>query len=174
MMTTFSIGAKIRPCPAQLQVSGALKNFYGTRPALLGCAYGIREYWSVGIWRLLDRIERECGKPESGKRPRRRALGQPRGHGRSDLWLGRLIDSLAGLAGLASETLPRAAAFRFFDLGRRIERGVTASSVLARILESTLTGEAERESLSLVLQSADSLITFRRRYRNESAHPNRG
>ena len=124
--------------------------------ALLACTYGTREYWSVAIWRLLDRIERDWGK-------RRRGHGQER----TDLWLGQLIDALAGLAGLASETLPRADAFRFFDLGRRIERGLTAGSVLTCILESKLADEAERESLSLVLQSADSLVTFRRRYRSE-------
>jgi uncharacterized alpha-E superfamily protein len=71
------------------------------------------------------------------------------------------------LAGLASETLPRESGFRYFDLGRRIERGLTQSTLLSQTLQSRLTGEAERESLSLVLQSADSLITFRRRYRAE-------
>ncbi|OYY93879.1 MAG: hypothetical protein B7Y41_09275 [Hydrogenophilales bacterium 28-61-23] len=126
--------------------------------ALLGCTYGTREYWSVAIWRLLDRIERDWSK-----RPRRRGHG----HERTDLWLGRLIDTLAGLAGLASETLPRAQAFRFFDLGRRIERSLSTCVVLSAILDSPLTDEAERESLSLVLASADSLITFRRRYRSE-------
>ncbi|MDD5390675.1 MAG: circularly permuted type 2 ATP-grasp protein [Gallionellaceae bacterium] len=131
-------------------------NLAHTVRALLACTYSTREYWSVAIWRLLDRIERDWSK-------RRRN----RGHERSDLWLGHLIDTLAGLAGLASETLPRADAFRFFDLGRRIERGLTASSVLTCILESRLTDEAQRESLSLVLQSADSLVTFRRRYRGE-------
>ncbi len=126
--------------------------------AFLGCAYSTREYWSVAIWRLLDRIEHDWIK-----RPRHRN----RGNERSDLWLGRLIDTLAGFAGLASETLAHADAFRFFDLGRRIERGLTASTVLTCILESELTDEAERESLSLVLQTADSLVTFRRRYRSE-------
>ncbi len=133
-------------------------NLAHTVRSLLGCAYGTREYWSVAIWRLIDRIERDWGK-----RPRRRGHN----HDRTDLWLGRLIDTLAGMAGLASETLPHADAFRFFDLGRRIERGLIASAVLRRILESPLTDEARRESLSLVLQSADSLVTFRRRFRAE-------
>jgi len=133
-------------------------NLANTVRNLLACAYGTREYWSVAIWRLLDRVERDWGQ-----RPRR-AGGS---HERIDLWLGRLVDALAGLAGLASETLPREAGFRYFDLGRRIERGLTQSTLLTQTLQSRLTGEAERESLSLVLQSADSLITFRRRYRAE-------
>jgi uncharacterized circularly permuted ATP-grasp superfamily protein/uncharacterized alpha-E superfamily protein len=133
-------------------------NLAQTVRGLLACAYGTREYWSVAIWRLLDRVERDWGQ-----RPRK-AGGS---HERIDLWLGRLIDALAGLAGLASETLPRETGFRYFDLGRRIERGLTQSTLLSQTLQSRLTGEAERESLSLVLQSADSLITFRRRYRTE-------
>jgi uncharacterized circularly permuted ATP-grasp superfamily protein/uncharacterized alpha-E superfamily protein len=133
-------------------------NLAHTVRGLLGCAYGTREYWSVAIWRLLDRVERDWGQ-----RPRK-AGGS---HERIDLWLGRLVDALAGLAGLASETLPRETGFRYFDLGRRIERGLTQSTLLSQTLQSRLTGEAERESLSLVLQSADSLITFRRRYRAE-------
>jgi uncharacterized circularly permuted ATP-grasp superfamily protein/uncharacterized alpha-E superfamily protein len=133
-------------------------NLANTVRNLLACAYGTREYWSVAIWRLLDRVERDWGQ-----RPRR-AGGS---HERIDLWLGRLVDALAGLAGLASETLPRESGFRYFDLGRRIERGLTQSTLLTQTLQSRLTGEAERESLSLVLQSADSLITFRRRYRAE-------
>jgi uncharacterized alpha-E superfamily protein len=133
-------------------------NLAHTVRGLLGCAYGTREYWSVAIWRLLDRVERDWGQ-----RPRK-AGGS---HERIDLWLGRLVDALAGLAGLASETLPRESGFRYFDLGRRIERGLTQSTLLSQTLQSRLTGEAERESLSLVLQSSDSLITFRRRYRAE-------
>jgi uncharacterized circularly permuted ATP-grasp superfamily protein/uncharacterized alpha-E superfamily protein len=137
-------------------------NLAHTVRGLLGCAYGTREYWSVAIWRLLDRVERDWGHGV-GKLARK-AGGS---HERIDLWLGRLVDALAGLAGLASETLPRESGFRYFDLGRRIERGLTQSTLLSQTLQSRLTGEAERESLSLVLQSADSLITFRRRYRAE-------
>ncbi len=137
-------------------------NLAHTVRGLLGCAYGTREYWSVAIWRLLDRVERDWGHGV-GKLARK-AGGS---HERIDLWLGRLVDALAGLAGLASETLPRESGFRYFDLGRRIERGLTQSTLLAQTLQSRLSGEAERESLSLVLQSADSLITFRRRYRAE-------
>ena len=137
-------------------------NLANTVRNLLACAYGTREYWSVSIWRLLDRVERDWGHGVG--RSARRVGGS---HERIDLWLGRLVDALAGLAGLASETLPRETGFRYFDLGRRVERGLTQATLLTQTLNSRLTGEAERESLSLVLQSADSLITFRRRYRAE-------
>jgi len=149
------LAACVRELTTQQERPGNLAH---TVRCLLGCAYGTREYWSVAIWRLLDRVERDWGQ-----RPRK-AGGS---HERIDLWLGRLVDALAGLAGLASETLPRESGFRYFDLGRRIERGLTQSTLLTQTLQSRLTGEAERESLSLVLASSDSLITFRRRYRAE-------
>lgn len=126
--------------------------------ALLACAYATREHWSFAIWRLLNRLERDWGQG-----PRAGAVSRER----TDLWLGRLIDTLAGLAGLASETLGRDPAFRFFDLGRRVERGLVMVGVLGEVLDADLEGDAERECLSLVLQSMDSLIGFRRRYRAE-------
>lgn len=131
--------------------------------ALLGCAYATREHWSFAIWRLLNRLERDWGPSRSSQR----TLGTSSSRERTDHWLGRLIDTLAGLAGLASETLARDPAFRFFDLGRRIERGLVLANVVNHVLDAELSGEAERETLSLVLQSMDSLIAFRRRYRAE-------
>ncbi len=122
--------------------------------AMLGCAYATREHWSFAIWRMLNRLERDWGQGPRAGAPSRE---------RTDLWLGRLIDTLAGLAGLASETLGRAPAFRFFDLGRRIERGLVMINILGEVLTADLEGDAERECLSLVLQSMDSLVTFRRR-----------
>lgn len=139
--TAASLHARLTSEPGPRQLAATLD-------ALLACAYSTREYWSVAIWRLLDRIEHD----------RRHLHHEPAGN---------LIDSLAGLAGLASETLPRESAFRFFDLGRRIERGLTACSVLSHLLELPLSQEAERESLSLILQSVDSLVGYRRRYRQE-------
>jgi len=155
----IDLAACVRELTTQNERPGNLAH---TVRSMLACAYSTREYWSVSIWRLLDRLERDWGQG-TGKLTRKGHGGQER----IDLWLGRLVDVLAGLAGLASETLPRETGFRFFDLGRRIERGLTLSTLLKQTLQSELTGEAERESLSLILQSADSLVTFRRRYRTE-------
>ena len=79
-------------------------NLAHTVRCLLGCAYGTREYWSVAIWRLLDRVERDWGQ-RVGKLARK--VGG--GHERIDLWRGRLVDVLAGLAweNHFSPSLPR-------------------------------------------------------------------
>ncbi len=162
-----------RECPEQTDIAACVRwlvtrsdqpgDLVHTVRALLGCAYATREHWSFAIWRLLNRLERDWGPSTTLQRTRSGTASRER----TDHWLGRLIDTLAGLAGLASETLARDPAFRFFDLGRRIERGLVLAHVVNHVLDANLGGDAERESLSLVLQSMDSLIAFRRRYRAE-------
>jgi uncharacterized circularly permuted ATP-grasp superfamily protein/uncharacterized alpha-E superfamily protein len=168
LMRLTGQAANTPDCPGHADLAACLRDrvtrgdtpgdLAGTVRALLACAYATREQGSFAIWRLLNRLERDWGQA-----PRAGAVSRER----TDPWLGRLIDSLAGLAGLASETLDRDPAFRFFDLGRRIERGVVLVDVLGEVLDADLAGDAERECLSLILQSMDSLIAFRRRYRAE-------
>jgi uncharacterized alpha-E superfamily protein len=78
---------------------------------------------------------------------------------------GVLNETLLGLAafhGLARENMTRAQAWRFLDMGLRIERAV----YLCTLLDATLNSpEAENPSLlEAVLEVADSSITFRSRY----------
>jgi uncharacterized alpha-E superfamily protein len=144
--------AWVRIAVAEGGRSGALVPTVG---ALLRCTYSVREHWSFAITRLLERIERDWVSP-------RRQVPE-----RADQWVGGLVDALAGVVGLAAETLPRGPAFGFFELGRRIERGLTLCALLGQVLEENTVGEEEREALALTLQSADSLVGFRRRYRAE-------
>ena len=70
--------------------------------------------------------------------------------------------SLAAFHGLARENMTRAQAWRFIDMGLRLERTL----YLATLLDSTLKlPDAENPSLlEAVLEVADSSITFRSRY----------
>ena len=79
--------------------------------------------------------------------------------------VGVLNQTLLGLAafhGLARENMTRAQAWRFLDMGLRIERAV----YLCTLLDATLLSpDAENPSvLESVLEVADSSITFRSRY----------
>jgi uncharacterized alpha-E superfamily protein len=73
-----------------------------------------------------------------------------------------LITELVAFAGLAAESMTRTQGWRFLDLGRRIER----TWQTAVLLRSTLTEQTqwEREVLEAVLQTADSIMTYRSRY----------
>jgi uncharacterized alpha-E superfamily protein len=79
--------------------------------------------------------------------------------------LGVLIQTLIGLAafhGLARENMTRAQAWRFLDMGLRLERAIYLGTLLDATLHSP---EADNPSvLEAVLEVGDSSITYRSRY----------
>lgn len=71
-----------------------------------------------------------------------------------------MIDRFSVLSGLAAENMARGPAWRFYDLGRRIERALT----ICRIARQ-LTGEdCGQDEYGLLLDLFDSQITYRSRY----------
>jgi uncharacterized alpha-E superfamily protein len=82
--------------------------------------------------------------------------------------LRRVLASLLALAGLGAESMVRDPGWRFMDAGRRIERG-TQIAALLRSTVSVQHGDAT-DSLLLesVLMAAESIITYRRRYRSHA------
>ena len=82
--------------------------------------------------------------------------------------LGRIVQSLLALSGLAGESMVRDPGWRFMDAGRRIERALQ----LAALLRATVTVERSTATDSLLVESvliaAESIITYRRRYRSHA------
>jgi uncharacterized circularly permuted ATP-grasp superfamily protein/uncharacterized alpha-E superfamily protein len=75
--------------------------------------------------------------------------------------LDNLIVTLAAFVGLASDSMTRGQAWRFLDMGRRIER----VSFIAEFLQDTLVESAgDPVLLEAVLEISDSSLTYRRRY----------
>jgi len=76
--------------------------------------------------------------------------------------LNRVIVRLAAFSGQVMESMTRGQAWRFLDLGRRVERAMT----LVTLLRGTVTERCAREGplLEAVLEIADSVMTYRRRY----------
>ncbi len=113
----------------------------------------VRDRTSNDMWRVLSRLHERLSMPAT-------SLVMLAGDA-----MGLLNETLLGLAafqGLARENMTRAQAWRFLDIGLRIERAV----YLGVLLEATLCSpEAENPSvLEAVLEVADSSITFRSRY----------
>jgi len=76
--------------------------------------------------------------------------------------LNTLLLNLAALQGLARENMTRAQGWRFLDMGSRVERAMHLASFLTHCLRSP---EADNPSLlELVLEIADSSLTYRSRY----------
>ena len=73
---------------------------------------------------------------------------------------GSLQRRYAAMAGLAAEHMARTDAWRFHDLGRRIERAAT----ILRIVSAFMAEDASGDDLSTLLDLADSQISYRQRY----------
>ena len=74
-----------------------------------------------------------------------------------------LIADLSALGGMVIESMTRTQFYRFLDIGRRLERAVQLVDLLtACLVESPPAG---RPLLEALLDSSDSLMTYRARYR---------
>ena len=67
---------------------------------------------------------------------------------------------IAALSGLAQENMTQRAGWRFLELGRRIERAL----VTCRLVRSFAYGPSIEGGLEVLLELADSQITYRQRY----------
>ena len=113
----------------------------------------VRDRTSNDVWRAFSQIEAPfvfAGQPAS-------LLG-----GDVVRTLNTLLLNLAALQGLARENMTRAQGWRFLDMGIRVERAMYLARFLTQALRSR---EADNSSaLELVLEVADSSITYRSRY----------
>ncbi len=101
---------------------------------------GSRERISADLWRLLERPV-----PVSG------SLGHR---------ANALAETLSALAGHAAESMGRSAAWRFLDLGRRLERAVG----MCRLLKAFETPDTTADDLAVLIDIAGSGISYRQRY----------
>jgi uncharacterized circularly permuted ATP-grasp superfamily protein/uncharacterized alpha-E superfamily protein len=138
-------------------VQGVLGDFQGsglrgTIACLHGLARILRNRASADAWRILREIHNAVSDFQIDP-------GEPTA-GLAEL-LDGLVASLAGFVGLAADSMARGQAWRFLDMGRRVER----VAFVARLLRDTLVEPgADPVLLEAVLEIADSKLTYRRRY----------
>jgi uncharacterized circularly permuted ATP-grasp superfamily protein/uncharacterized alpha-E superfamily protein len=113
-------------------------------------AASMRERLSADFWTLLVDLENRLGG-HVGERPSEASALEA---------AEQSLQALAGLSGLAQENMNRVAGWRFFDMGRRIERGINA----CRFMRQFADANATLDDLDLLLDLADSQITYRARY----------
>jgi uncharacterized circularly permuted ATP-grasp superfamily protein/uncharacterized alpha-E superfamily protein len=113
-------------------------------------ASSMRERLSGDFWSLLVSLEQGLAAPAKDTSSEADALAQ----------VERALQILAALSGLAQENMNRAAGWRFLDMGRRVERGVNT----CRFTRTLADEDATPDDLDLLLDLADSQITYRARY----------
>jgi len=126
---------------------------------LLDAAFAVRDQLSNDTWLVISSLDRELLEL-------RGPLADPQAA--VQMALQRVMSSLLALAGLEAESMVRDLGWRFLDAGRRIERSLQ----LVALLGATLSEERGTATDSLVLEStltaAESIITYRRRYRSHA------
>lgn len=145
----------------------------------------VRDRLSLDSWRIMHHIQRISGKaadavkvsqnscsgtaqdhlPDESSVPGRRlseVLTQPFGLVELDELLDELIINLSALDGLISESMTRTPAWRFLELGRRLERSVHVVSLVQSIFSPAAAGKGR--VLESMLEVADSMMTYQARY----------
>ncbi len=130
--------------------SGSLRNTID-RVQQLGVF--VRDRTSNDMWHALSQLGERMGAP---------AAGSDMIAGDALAMLNQTLLGLAAFHGLARENMTRAQAWRFLDMGLRIERAV----YLCILLDVTLSlpEPGEPSVLEAVLEATDTTITFRSRY----------
>lgn len=81
------------------------------------------------------------------------------------------LGALAAFSGLMHENMNRNFGWAFLDMGRRLERAYNLSEAILTLFSPREGGEAEVSALLLLLELADSFITYRSRYRLDPMLP---
>ncbi len=113
-------------------------------------AFVLRDRFSTDTWRILTQLHADAGA-RPGRLPGVEALAL----------LNRLIVDLAAFSGMEMENMTRGHGWRFLDLGRRLERARNVVALCHGALAVEGAGQWLAEPL---LDIADSLMTYRRRY----------
>src|SRR5262249_39970117 len=117
-------------------------------------AWHLKERLSSDTWRVLQQLESQF----SGFAP---SNAHQRYFGGLDL-LDNVVVTLSAFSGLLMENTTRGSGWRFLEIGRRLERALQTAELLRSSLGSAAT-EVE-PCLQVLLQIADSSITYRTRY----------
>jgi uncharacterized alpha-E superfamily protein len=124
---------------------------------LLDAAAEVRDQLSNDTWLVIGHLERDLAQLD-------RSLPAPAVTGA----LGGVMAAMLALSGLCSESMVRDDGWQFMESGRRLERALQ----LCSLLEATVTTRRDDAADSLVVESvltaAESIVTYRRRYRSQA------
>lgn len=120
---------------------------------LRDAAYPVRDQLAPDTWIVVGALERDLLEPTGPTPP--------------DM-LGRVLTSLLALGGIAGEAMVRDQAWWFLEAGRRVERGIQLCALLRTTVTSVHDNATDSLLLESVLTAAESILTYRRRYRSHA------
>lgn len=117
---------------------------------LVFAANNVRERMSTDNWHVMNRLGERMPQGETAV-------------GAALLWLDEVMVACVSLAGFAMDDMTRDESWHFLLVGRRLERLVHLAGVVTHVLGMAV---ADREaSLTWLLEAANSIVTYRARYR---------
>jgi uncharacterized alpha-E superfamily protein len=130
------------------------RDLNGALPRLAGAAHlaasVIRERFSPDAWRALSDLVELIDAPIEPSTTESTLMERVKA----------ALRIIASFSGLAQENMNQIAGWRFLEIGRRIERALATS----RFIRQFAFGEAPDEALDVLLELADSQISYRLRY----------
>jgi len=111
----------------------------------------LRDRFSPDFWRLVSKPLPAISR--TGAQSMRKAVWE-------------LIERFSALSGLVSEDMVRGPAWRFLDLGRRIERALS----ICRVTRHLCGAQDQTDALNVLLDLCDCQITYRSRYLTGPVH----
>ncbi|WP_409561416.1 circularly permuted type 2 ATP-grasp protein [Hyphomicrobium sp. MC8b] len=133
-----------------------------TLDGLYRVAHLVRDRLSLEAWQTLSKFR--------GGEPWRKALNSAHPVEILDL-LDEGITAVAAFNGFMHENMTRNFGWSFLDMGRRIERAQNLSEAILTLFIPVSDPEETSSSLLLLLELADSFITYRSRYRLDPMLP---
>jgi uncharacterized alpha-E superfamily protein len=130
---------------------------------MLDCATAARDQLSGDTWLALADLNQALEPLQANPR----GLDEDDQNEAQDA-LATTMRGLLAFAGLATESMVRDPGWAFMDAGRRIERAISVSTMLRSTLVTVRNTAAESLVLESLLVSAESIITYRRRYRSHA------
>lgn len=119
-------------------------------------ANAVRDRWSGDTWRLFEQIETAWRHLREDTQVELRTLRN---------YLDQLISNVAAFNGLDIESMTGEEGRYLYDIGRRIEQGLTLTSLIRSSVVAVREREIEQQLIEVILASNDSLNTYRYRFR---------
>ena len=140
-----------------------------TLQALVSAAYAVRDRWSTDTWRVMNNIENLCATLEKSvpkdETTNTQILTDIVLQEAELASLDQLMIFLSALSGLNAESMTQTIGWISLDMGRRIERALLLIVLCRSSLVAVQDEWIEDMLLESVLAAAESLITYRSRYR---------
>lgn len=143
-----------RSLPSQVLNSQQPSSLAASVENVFHSAAKVRDRLSRDAWRLLLRVSDAFRSQESMPRDLTDLINAT----------DELIADLAAIGGLVVESMTRTQFYRFLDIGRRLERAAQLVELLTACLIETQ--PSVRPLLEALLETSDSIMTYRSRYRS--------